>query len=241
MLLEPFDYFNGVFATIISVIYIIVGLKIILKYFKYKEKNLILVGTVWIIIIEPWIAVAISFLLHILIGIGLTPEIHALVGYTFLPSAAFLWIYFFTRVYKIQLNKLVIIIIFIIETLITIFFLYLLIVDMSLIGYLNGVIDFNYGSFLILLIFQALILFFLTGILFSIKGMKSENLEIKLKGKLLFFAFIFYLVGSILSILGDINIIFLVIGRILTIFSSIEYYCGFILPKWTKKLFLEDI
>jgi hypothetical protein len=87
-----------------------------------------------------------------------------------------------------------------------------------------------------------------TGTLFARRSLRSDNEEVKLKGKLLLAAFLSFSIGAILDsmiggILGDndpLLPIMVVIVRIILISSAIEFYGGFILPKWLKDLFLKQ-
>jgi hypothetical protein len=78
----------------------------------------------------------------------------------------------------------------------------------------------------------------ITGTLFGRKSLRSDNPEIKLKGKLLIIAFWSFFIGAIFEIISHISIIILIVGRIILISSAIEFYSGFLLPNWMKKLLL---
>ena len=88
----------------------------------------------------------------------------------------------------------------------------------------------------------------ITGIIFAQKSIKSDDREIKLKGKLLRAAFISFTVAAVFdSLLGAIFedptdpllSIMVVIVRILLIFSALEFYGGFLLPRWMKEVFIK--
>ncbi|HEY0088791.1 MAG TPA: hypothetical protein VGB37_08105, partial [Candidatus Lokiarchaeia archaeon] len=83
-----------------------------------------------------------------------------------------------------------------------------------------------------------LLLLVTTGIIFSIKSLKWEKKEIKLKGKFLLIAFISVYFGVMLELVSHLSIIILVSARMILVFCSIMYYEGFILPNWMKRLFL---
>ena len=84
----------------------------------------------------------------------------------------------------------------------------------------------------------SLLIFILTGLLFAKSFFKSESPEIKLKAKVLMVAFISFAAGAILSNFIT-DIIFIAIGTMILALSSIEFYMGYILPDWTKRLFLK--
>ena len=89
---------------------------------------------------------------------------------------------------------------------------------------------------------------FITGVIFAQKSVKSEDREIKLKGKLLRAAFITFTVAAVLdSMLGTIFedpadpllAIFVVVVRILLTLSALEFYGGFLLPRWMKEILMK--
>ena len=240
MELEPIEIVNGVFCVIFIIISIIVGLTIISKYPKYKNKNLLLVGLVWIGMVSPWIATSSSFLYTFITGKLLTTETYYLIGITFLPITFFIWMIVITNlVYKEQ-RRIILLIFAIYGIIFEIFFLYFLFNDVSVLGELVSPINSDYGLILQLYLISIILIALITGILFSRESLKSNNPEIKLKGKFLMMAFISFVVGSILDTITTDNVVFILITRIVLISSSIAFYCGFILPNWMKKTFLKE-
>lgn len=84
---------------------------------------------------------------------------------------------------------------------------------------------------------SAIITALVTGLLFSIKSIKVDNPEIKLKGKILLVAFISFSFAAILdATVSDVTFLLILI-RLVLISSAIEYNLGFFLPKFlTKKV-----
>jgi hypothetical protein len=88
----------------------------------------------------------------------------------------------------------------------------------------------------------------ISGVIFAQRSIKVEDREVRLKGKLLRAAFITFTVGAILdSLLGTIFedpadpflAVMVVVVRILLIISAIEFYGGFLLPRWMKDIFMK--
>ena len=76
------------------------------------------------------------------------------------------------------------------------------------------------------------------GIAFGIKSIRSDNPEVKLKGKFLLIAFISFTIAALLtSSVPEMTI--KVIARIILVTSSIEFYLGFELPEKIKKSLLK--
>jgi len=96
----------------------------------------------------------------------------------------------------------------------------------------------NYKLIINLFLFSLLILFIITGTMLARESLKSDDPEVKLKGKLLFLAFYSFIIGSILDIFSSTSILLLTIARIVLISSAFTFYGGFILPNWMKKIFL---
>ena len=75
MALNPLDILNGVFSLIFVVISLFIGLVILTRYFKYKERIYFLVGATWIFISEPWWPSCVSFLVALSNGVGILPNL----------------------------------------------------------------------------------------------------------------------------------------------------------------------
>ena len=68
MELTPDQILNGVFSLLFVVISIIIGLTIISKYPKSRNRTVILVGFVWLGIVSTWYASSSSFLVALITG-----------------------------------------------------------------------------------------------------------------------------------------------------------------------------
>jgi hypothetical protein len=128
-----------------------------------------------------------------------------------------------------------------------IIFFILLFTDIDAIGILRRPFLVEFGPLITIYLIIFIVVLLVTGILFARKSLNSENEEVKLKGKLLLAAFLSFSIGAIFdSMLGGLLDytdpllpILVVIIRIVLISSAVEFYGGFILPKWMKKFFLE--
>jgi hypothetical protein len=239
MALATHEFINGLFSLIFVSISVMVGLTIASRFLKYKDRNLLLVGATWIFMCEPWWSVSINFLLILFTGQSLTLEIYLLIGYLFIPVGLVSWIIALTNLKYKKKQVTIIIIITTISVLYEVLFFYFFITDISMIGVLQGPVDVKYGIFMLSSLLIVLVIAIITGVLFARTSMRSDNPEIKLKGKFILIAFISYFIGSVFSVFSSYSIIFLIIARTMTILASIEFYCGFILPSWVKKRFLK--
>lgn len=236
MLLTPIELLNGILSLTTVVLAFILGIKIIVKYYKYRKKELLLVGSVCILLYEAWWPSVISFIMILITNEGLPPEMFFIIGNVGLPIAGLLWIWALT---EIMVKKKKILLVFIIYgTLIEIIFFTLLIINPSYIGNLSGSLYVDYSLFVLIFSVSYIIIFLLSGILFYRIAIKSDNSEIRLKAKFLIIAFISFTLGTIIGVIDSPGLFFdipLVLSRIVLISSVIEFYLGFILPNFIKK------
>ena len=71
--------------------------------------------------------------------------------------------------------------------------------------------------------------------------MKSEKPNIKLKGKIILLAFLFFIIGATLEAAIPLVPITVIIARVILIISAIMFYNGFILPNAVKRFLLKEI
>ena len=138
-------------------------------------------------------------------------------------------------------QKLVLISISVITFIFYIMFFYFLFTNPILVGEKISPVDTKGNNWVLLLYLVLFILIFLiTGVKFSLKTITIDNPETKLKGKLLLIAFISFSIGSVLDSMVPSTALTLIIFRLILISSAIEFYGGFILPKWIKKFLLKQ-
>ena len=145
----------------------------------------------------------------------------------------------FTEILYKKVQKKILVIFILVCGIMQTVFISILFTDISLIGRQVGLFYSEYTLFTRLYILSILLTFFITGVIFAIKSMKIENPELKLKGKFLLFAFIFYTLGTILETQIPLTILTVVILRLIMIFSVFEFYFGFILPEPIKNMFIK--
>lgn len=238
--MDTLTIINGIFSLIFATISIIVGATIASRYFKYRQRTLLLVGFAYIGMCEPWLGSGIGFLVAFFTGKALPPEIYAIISMAFLPITLFAWMTAYTDLKYKNKQKLILIIFAIYGVLYEIIFFYLLYIDTDLIIIMNSPTDAEYQTFVIVFVISLVIIVLITGLSFALDSFKSEDPEIRLKGKFLFIAFLSWCIGTVLDGIILLNIITLTITRLLLISSALEFYCGFILPNWIKNLFLKE-
>ncbi|MFX0036448.1 MAG: hypothetical protein ACFE9I_12515 [Candidatus Hermodarchaeota archaeon] len=239
MSISPLDIVNGVFSIIFVLISLFVGFIILSRYFKYKERIYLMVGMTWVLISEPWWPSTVSFLIALSNGVGIPSEVYFLIGNIFIPLAVIFWMLAFTEFLYTEKRKLILLIFTIVGIIFEILFFTFLFVDPSLIGELNGPVDVNYNSFIMVFLISYLLIVVISGFLFANLSLKSKDSEVKLKGKLLIIAYITFLVGALLDSAITLNEVIIIITRLILITSSICWWGGFLLPKWMKRYLLK--
>ena len=246
MTLTQIELINGIFSLVFISIAIIIGLLIIIKYFKYKQTILLLVGFVWIIMSEVWWSSSFSFIAALSTGNGLTDEIYFFIGNLFVPLGILVWMKAFTDLIFKDKQKLILIIFAAICMLYYVTFIPIIFIDVSVIGEMRGVVDGNYTPIALVFLLTGLFTFLITGLIFAKASLKSDNWEIKLKGKFLALAFVMFGIGAGLDglkpyfISPDYLDVALIINRVILMLSAFSFYCGFILPKFIKERFSKE-
>jgi len=240
MTLEPLDYLNGVFNLIFISISISLGVIIISKYFKNKNVNFILTGLTLVLLVSGWYGTTASFITALLTGgEGLSFQVIIALNFIPLPFSLMSWMTAFTNFLYKEKQKLILISCGLFIAFFYVIFLYYLIIDPAFIGEKISPVDTRsnspiFGIFLIILLLFLLI----SGINFALKTMQFEDKETNLKGKLLLIAFPSFCFGAFLDALIPSTALTLVIFRLILISSAIEFYGGFILPNWMRKILM---
>lgn len=237
--LTSLDILQGSFSMVYVVISYILGISILLKYFKFKSKDYIFVGIAWIGLSNPWLPDAISFLMIIFLKVSLTPEASFIIGYSIIPFFLFCWLIAITDLlYKVY-QKLILASYLILVLIFEITFFSLLLTDSSLIGTFIGPFRIRWTQYMEFLLFILILIILISGILFAQTSIRSHSPEVSLKGKFILLAFISFTIAAFIEAQFHLDPILVVITRSILISSSIEFYIGFILPKRIKFLILK--
>ena len=244
--IQPIDYVNGISSLIYVSVSLLVGIIIMSKYLEYKQRAFLFVGLTWIGITEPWIPSSLSFLVALFTGTrGLNLSTYVLIGNIFVPLVLLCWLAAFTDLMYEGKKKSVLIIYAIIGVIFEAVFFLQFFSQPELIGVFHYEstqlnIDIDYQFFVLGYLLFVIATMLITGVLFSRKSLKSNDPVIKLKGKLLFFAFLCWTIGAILDSSIPLNIVTLPVTRLILVLSSLLFYAGFMLPQWVKQLFIKE-
>ena len=240
MKLTLFDLLNGLFSLSFVAIATIIGLIIVSKYFIHKQKTFLYIGFAFPGLAGPWWPSSISFLMIIFTGTSLSLQTYLILGNVFLPIFITLWLLGVFELVKKEFQKAIALIYMIIGIIFEIIFFYFLIINPNILGKLDGPIDIEYHGFSMVFLMLLVLTIDISGTILIIEIFKSENAEIRLKGKFLLIALISFNIGAIADGFFPLTVITLPIFRIILISCIFEFYIGWILPKRVKKFFLKS-
>jgi hypothetical protein len=229
------ELLQGLFSTILVVICIVVGITIMLKYFKFKQRDLLLVGIAYIGITTPWLGDVANLIMILIFDSELDEIWYFLIIIPLLAPFILLWVIAVSDMVFKSKQKEILILYFIAMVIFEIIFFILLLQSTENIGKSVSPFHYEYSLFTQIYFLIYLAFFVITGFLFSRESLKSNNPEIKLKGKFLLIAFILVTIGCILETSYTLTPLIVVIARVILSVSAIAFYFGFILPKFMKK------
>ncbi|TFG01204.1 MAG: hypothetical protein EU542_07395 [Promethearchaeota archaeon] len=229
--LTDYDILNGTTNLIFIIISFIIGILIIIKCFKTGTRELFTIGLTWIFISSPWWGNTFTFMGILLFNMEPNLLLFIILNNIFIPVAMITWIYSFSKMVYPNLVKKLMGIYSTICILYEIFLIYLLFIDPSLIATQVGTLYIKVTGYVLVYYIFAIVTWIITGILFTLKALESDDKRIRWKGKFLLIAFIVFSIGAFLGTILVLDPITLVIVKIILILSGFFYYLGFFLPK----------
>ena len=226
---EPIDFVIEIMTIILIIIALALGYRLLFKYGRIKDKNLLYMGICLILMTSIWWSTTISFLLILVTGSGLSFEIYYFTLIFPLPWALFFWLIVFIDLKNESKKKMVVEIYLIFVVVFNVVFITLLFTIPSLLGTLNERgFSIRYGLVSVVFILIMLSILLITAILFYLATVDSNKRRIRIKGKFIFIGFLLFIIGVLLDTLP---FIFDILARIVEAFSVIFLYLGFNLPK----------
>lgn len=239
--LNALEYLQGALTLAFVLISLVLGLIIISKYIKYKNLQLLLVGLTWIFLVSPYWPDAISFVMIITTGNEINEAVYFFVANGFIAPLHVTWGVVFSD-FLYRSKKKLLVAIFAIEAIIfELVLIGIFIIDYTLIGTKLAPFIVNWADFIIFYLLASILLFLITGILFVKESLKTEDKEIKLKGKFLLVAFITFAIGTTFDVLfaESPTSFSILLARIFVIIAAFAFYIGFTLPKFIKGVFIK--
>ena len=228
--LTQLEILQSIFAIIFVSISLVLGFRILLKYFSLKNKELITIGLTWIFMSSAWWGSSISFILIVLFGFGLNQFTYLFIGTIFLPISLICWIFSFCHIAYPHFKKKIVSTYIVICVIYEIFLIYFLLIDPEIVGTMEGSVNARHNLYAVLFDILFLVTSLTIALILARILIKSEESPIRLKGWLLAIGITSLTFGAILDAALTMNAITLVIVRILLISSAIEYYMSFLLP-----------
>ena len=236
---------SGLTALIAVSLGFLLGIIVLIKYFKTKQ---VLIFNFFLCIIftsSPWYPSGLGYLYWIITGEFLSYQIYVLIGTVGIPIAILAWLNVYLSTIKPNKKKLVLILYGIFSIFFELYLFYFLLlapgapVD-SLLGIIidpTNPMDIDYKGFVLIFLGVSILTSCITGFHFALKSMKKEEIpEIRWKGKFLMIAFLFFGISAIFDALIEMDPILLVVMRIILALAMFLFYLGFILPRWIKKV-----
>ncbi len=232
------EYILGFISTILLIISLFLGWKIIIKYREHKIRAFIFVGITSIVITEPWWPQIIDFYLEILNLSKLTNGQTYIIGVVGLPIGIFTWLFAFTDLVYKEKQVIILVISGVSGILYDVFLLIFVVyidpnLNESTWGFNNSYIVFGY-------LLACSITILTTGLLFARESLIADDPRLKLKGKLIIIAILSYVIAGMIDTILFLNYVAIYIDRGLLLLSSLSFYGGFLLPSWMENLLLKN-
>lgn len=236
--LNQLEIISGFSSLIGLIIAFILGFTMINKYFKYKDRNLLLMGLVIILASQAWWPYSVTFILFFARAEPLTLQMYLIIGLSLQVITLFIGNYVMISLISKDKVKLVMVLTAIYGALFQTVLFYAMFIDPEMFATLEGDLDVRYKSWLALFLLFNIILILIFAILLLRESRKSPEPQIRLKGLLYLTSILSYTIGAILDVNLPLSLLLLVIVRTLLTISSFGIYLAFAMPEWAKKIFL---
>ncbi len=242
---------NGITAIFWVIIGSVVGFLLISKYFKYKDKILLLVGINIMILPSPWWPATSGYVLA-LFGIYLDDILYGILLLGPLTIDILIWVYVVSEALYKEKQKIIMALMLIYTVACEIIIISLSIINVNAYIMIRlGLIDIRFQLPLMIINILHSIIFITTLILYALPILRSSIPETRLKGKFAISFLILFMIGNILDaiipwdvILGNAQLILIaeawvaLFARIILIGAILCLYNVFLLPEWLKNKLL---
>ncbi len=228
--LTEIELIQVTFALLFVIVSLIVGIRILLKYFTVRNKVFVTVGLTWVFLSSPWWGNAISFFTFAFNEQEISLFLDLFLGNIFIPLAVVLWVYSFCKLVYPHLTKTLVSVYGIISSIYEILLLYYFFTDLNVIGKATSRFNTEHNLFPFMFQILAIATALITGIILSKNSMDSEDARIQWKGRFLLLGFISFTFAAVFDAAIPMGSLLLAIIRAVLISSAIEYYLGFLLP-----------
>ena len=224
------DYINTIFIVLVIFLLLFVGLKLIIKYFKLKDKLLLYLGLSLVTQILTWLASFINFIFILQTGNMMPYEINLLITNAF-PVPIVFWMLVWTNLMYKEKKKLLFTLFMIYFLIMEVIFFYLFFTDPTSMVVYKGYLQSEFGPFPILRNLGNMVISIVTVALFFRESHKSDNPEVRLRGTLFLAGVLLIFVGVILLAITGLTIFPL----LAFIPATLSYYYGLHMPASLKE------
>lgn len=218
-------------TTICVAFFMTTGLRIGVNYRKEKLRVFILWGLTWILLVTIYYPIVMSFWGIVFFGQGLP-----LFGYLFICSlapigiviAVWAWSDLIIKKYQKQLVGAT----FIDSAIFVFIFMYNTFNNPTSLGAIQGLVSLRYGFIVLLYLFLHTILGTVMGFILNQQSRDATEPEVRLKGDLIWIAFLLFFSGANIDGFLPLSIITVCVSRIALTLGSIIFFLGFFPPKF---------
>lgn len=228
--LTQFEIIQGFVGIINLAITIFVGLKILSKYFTHKRVELLTVGIMMIFVTSAWWGSAFTFILYVLFDYELSDVAYIFISYGLVSLSSIFWFYSFGYLVYPKSKWKIVGVWLAISIVYTIFFMYLLFTNPSLLAVRVTRFDSETRTIVSLYVLLSLLTSLITQYIFFRRSTSAEDKRVIWKGRFIFIGFLIFLIGAILDSVFQLTAITLFLTRILLVISAIISYIGWIMP-----------
>ncbi|MFX1392291.1 MAG: hypothetical protein ACFFAH_01840 [Promethearchaeota archaeon] len=231
--LTEFEILQGTLSLTITILGILIGLIIILKYFQYKRKELLGVGFAILLTTLSWMPSGISFLSFIFSGVLLNDALYIFLAYGLTLFATLAMMYAIISLLFPKPAKKIILVFLTVAIVFEVIFVYLILFDLPLAGIVGteaGRFDSEAGRIPLLMIIIALAVSLVIRILLIREFSKSENKKLQWRGRFILIEFILLIIGAFMDAALPLTAPILILARTLLVLRLLFLYLGWLLP-----------
>lgn len=228
MVLSDLEFLQGILTLVTVLVSSILGISIMSRYKKTQQVELLLVGATWILIVSGYWPDAVNFISSIVFSTLIDDTLYLVLATAFYAPIHVIWMRVITELLYKEHQKKIMSFFWIEAVIYEIILVGLFLINPLLVGDREAPFYAVFSPIVMIYFLFSLILFIITGIIFSRFYLKSTSTEIHRKGYFLLAAFTCFLIGiSIDDFITPVTPITLVIARLFLMIAGLEFYFGF--------------
>ncbi|MBD3340898.1 MAG: hypothetical protein GF353_17450 [Candidatus Lokiarchaeota archaeon] len=229
----------GICDTIFVVVSSIIGIKLLLKYVKFRKTVFLTAPIAWLLLSVAWWGVSLSFIMYVLFKIRLNYILYLIIYNATIPLSLIFWIYTYCLIICPEKKKIIVSIFSTVCIIYEILLWILIFSSPELVATISGIYFIVPQLFAVIFKMFAVLVVLFTGIILAKRALNSGYPDIEWKGRFLLLAFVSFsislievvYVGLFFEEISLLTVPLIIVFRILMISSVFEYYLGFFLPE----------